>query len=127
VTESATRFFWGVVVGIVMTVFMLIILSAAAQAATVRGPIADLKTPPPPLGLHTGFSPVVLTQKYMQRWKVKPRNCVGCHIALDRKGRPFTSVAGGRYGPPAEIPLPATALLFGTALAGVATLARKKK
>lgn len=102
---------------------------APAHATTVAPPpqFVDLTTPPPPAGTHSTPSILVITQQYVKRWDVKPKNCVTCHVTFDKKGRQLTATGGGVYGRPAEIPLPATALLFGTALAGVAYTVKRKR
>lgn len=92
--------------------------------------VALLTTPPPPAGLHTTPSKVVLTWQYMLRHDLTSRQsvgtCGGCHMVIvPKKRRDLRGLVGIGYGTP--VPLPATALLFGTALSGVAIAKRWRK
>jgi hypothetical protein len=94
--------------------------------------LALLTTAPPPAGLHTTPSRIVLTWDYMKRWKqITPAavaSCGGCHMVIVPKSRrDLRGIRGIGYGKPAEIPLPSTALLLGSGIGSVMIAKRWRK
>lgn len=87
--------------------------------------VALLTTPPPPAGLHTTPSKIILTWRYMERHHLTSRtsvgSCGGCHMVIV-PARKFRGLTGVGYTPIPPIPLPSAALLFGTALGGLMML-----
>lgn len=104
-------------------------MSTVAVTLAAMMSVASPSTPPPPLGLHSTPSKVVLTWKYMQRHDMTSRaavvTCAGCHMVIVPQTKRFRGLTGVGYTPIPPIPLPATALLFGTALGGVVIATRK--
>lgn len=100
-------------------------MSTVAAALSV----ALLTTPPPPVGLHDTPSRLILSWYYMKRWEQTStkavQTCSGCHMVIVPKRRKDLRGTGRiGYGPPAEIPIPGTALLLGSGI-GALVIARK--